>query len=177
MRTPQIKFESVTYECFTATARQAIGRTRSRFLKDQGSTMVETALIMIVLSMILFGLIEMCLALYTYHFVSDAAREASRYAMVHGSACQVKGVSCTVTKPQIQTYVRNLGFPGIQPTSTVTTTYAAYPAGGTCAPSAACNNPGNLVTVTVRYNFPVSIPFVRSSVLAMSSTSSMVISQ
>ena len=173
----QINFDLMPSDSSTAIARQAMGGTRSRLLKEQGSAMVETALIMIVLSMILFGLIEMCLALYSYHFVSDAAREASRYAMVHGSACKVSGVSCTVTTGQIQTYVRNLGFPGIKPTATVTTTYAAYPAGGTCSPSAACNNPGNLVTVLVSYNFPVSIPFVRTSVLTMTSTSSMVISQ
>ena len=53
--------------------------------------MVEMALSMIILLTILFGLIEMCLALYTYHFVSDAAREGSRYAIVHGSTCLVSG--------------------------------------------------------------------------------------
>jgi hypothetical protein len=135
------------------------------------------ALSMIILLTILFGLIEMCLALYTYHFVSDAAREGSRYAIVHGSTCLVSGVSCTVTAGQIQTYVQYLGFPGIRPSAmTVTTVYSAWPSGGTCN-ALGCNGPGDLATVTVRYNFPLSIPFIKSSVLALSSTSSMVISQ
>ena len=139
--------------------------------------MVEMALSMIVLLTILFGLIEMCLALYTYHYVSDAAREGSRYAIVHGSTCMVSGASCTVTKPQIQTYVQSLGYPGIQPSSmTVTTTYSAYPAGGTCV-AAGCNGPGDLATVTAQYKFPLNIPFISSSALIMSSTSSMVIAQ
>ncbi len=136
------------------------------------------SLSLLVLLAILFGLIEICLALYSYHFISDAAREGTRYAIVHGSACTNGGASCTVTTDEIQTYVKDLGFPGIDPTAmTVSTTYAAYPAGGACSPSAACNNPGNMATVTVTYNFPLAIPFVSSSVIAMSSTSSMVISQ
>jgi Flp pilus assembly protein TadG len=139
--------------------------------------MAEMMFSVIILLTILFGLIEMCLALYTYHFVSDAAREGSRYAIVHGSTCMVSGVSCTVTTGQIQTYVQYLGFPGIRPSAmTVTTVYSVWPSGGTCnAPG--CNGPGDLATVTVSYNFPLSIPFIRSSVLALSSTSSMVISQ
>ena len=159
------------------TLQRAIRCSRPRVRSEEGSSLVEMALTMIILLMILFGLIEMCLALYTYHFISDAAREGSRYAIVHGSQCQVSGVSCTATTTQIQNYVENLGFPGINPANmTVTTTWTAYPAGATCM-ALACNGPGDLVTVTVSYNFPLAIPFVPASILAMSSTSSMVISQ
>ncbi len=144
---------------------------------EEGATVVEMALSMIILLTILFGLIEMCLALYTYHYVSDAAREGTRYAIVHGATCTVSGVSCTVTASQIQTYVQNLGYPGITTSAmTVTTTFSAYPAGGTCV-AAGCNGPGDLATVTAQYKFPLSIPFVPSSTLTMSSTSSMVIAQ
>ena len=139
--------------------------------------MVEMAFATIFLIVMLFGLIEICLALYTYHFVSDAAREGTRYAIVHGSTCLVGTVSCTVTKAQIQTYVQNIGFPGINSSALlVTTAYSAWPAGGTCV-AAGCNGPGDLATVTVNYNFPLNIPFVRSRVLGMTSTSAMVISQ
>lgn len=175
---PQSRLRTAFPPPLLATIQQVSRRVRSRFLREQGASIVEMALSMLILLAILFGLIEMCLALYTYHFISDAAREGSRYAIVHGSACLNEGVSCTVTTDQIQTYVQDLGFPGINPSAmTVTTTYAPYPAGGTCTPSADCNNPGNLATVTVNYNFPLSIPFVSSTVIAMSSTSSMVISQ
>lgn len=135
------------------------------------------ALTMIILLTILFGLIEMCLALYSYHFVSDAAREGTRFAIVRGSACAAPGYECNATAPQIQTYVKGLGFPGINPSNmTVTTTWSAYPAGAVCA-SPACNDPGDLVTVKVSYNFPLAIPFVKASTLTMGSTSAMVISQ
>jgi hypothetical protein len=50
--------------------------------------------------------------------------------------------------------------------------------GAACTPSATpCNNPGNLVQVTVAYKFLLSIPAVKASTINMSSTSEMVISQ
>jgi len=138
--------------------------------------MVEMALSVIVLLTVIFGVFEICLALYTYHFISDAAREGTRFAIVRGSACQSPGYECNATPAQIQTYVQNLGFPGINPTAlTVTTAWSPY-AYSTCV-SATCNDPGNQVMVTVSYQFPLSIPFIPSSTLSMSSTSSMVISQ
>jgi Flp pilus assembly protein TadG len=175
--TSQTEFGIACPQSPAGTIRQVIGRTRSRFLREQGQAIVETALSMIVLLTILFGLIEICLALYSYHFVSDAAREGTRYAIVHGSTCLVKTVSCTVTNAQIQTYVKDIGFPGINPSAmSVTTVYSAWPAGGTCV-AVGCNGPGDLATVTVNYLFPLNIPFVKSRVLGMTSTSAMVISQ
>jgi Flp pilus assembly protein TadG len=139
--------------------------------------MVETALSMFILFSVMFGLIELCLALYTFHYVSDAAREGSRYAIVHGSTCSVSGVSCTVTSAQIQTYVVNLGYPGINSSNlTVTTTWSAYPVGGTCV-AVGCNGPGDRATVLAKYNFNLAIPFVRTTALNLTSTSSMVIAQ
>jgi Flp pilus assembly protein TadG len=138
--------------------------------------MVEMALTIIVLLTVIFGVFEICLALYTYHFISDAAREGSRFAIVRGSTCQSPGYECNATPAQIQTYVQGLGFPGINPSAmTVTTSWAAY-ANSTCV-TATCNDPGNQVTVTVNYKFPLSIPFIPSTNLSMTSTSSMVISQ
>jgi Flp pilus assembly protein TadG len=145
--------------------------------EEQGATVVEMALSVMILLTVLFGLIEICLALYTYHYVSDAAREGTRYAIVHGAACTVSGVSCTATSNQIQTYVQDLGYPGINPSNmTVTTTWSAYPAGRACN-AAGCNGPGDLATVMAQYNFLLSIPFIKATTLNLTSTSSMVISQ
>jgi len=139
--------------------------------------MVEMALSMVILLTIIFGVLFGCLALYSFHFVSDAAREGSRYAIVHGATCTVSGASCTASTTQIQTYVRNLGFPGIDPSNmTVTTTYAPYPAGVACK-TLGCNGPGDLATVTATYTFHLNIPFLPAQTLNMTSTSAMVISQ
>ncbi len=144
---------------------------------EAGSAAVEMALSMFILLSVLIGVFELCLALYSYHYVSEAAREGSRYAIVHGSTCTVSGISCTVTAAQIQTYVQNLGYPGINPSNmVVTTTWSAYPAGGSCV-AVGCNGPGDLVTVSAQYSFNLAIPFVNRSALSLTSTSSMVISQ
>jgi Flp pilus assembly protein TadG len=54
---------------------------------EEGSALVEFALSSVVLFMTLFGLMASCTALYSYLFVAEAAREASRYAIVRGDSC------------------------------------------------------------------------------------------
>ena len=144
---------------------------------EQGSTLVETALSIVVLLTFIFGVMEMGLALYTYHFIAEAAREGTRYAIVRGSTCSGFSSACPAATSDIQSYVKNLGFPGINPANmTVTPVWSPYTSGSTC-PSGFCNSPGNLITVTVQYNFPLSVPFVPVQTFAISSTSAMVISQ
>ncbi|HEY5057141.1 MAG TPA: TadE family protein [Acidobacteriaceae bacterium] len=140
---------------------------------DSGSAMVEFAVTASVFFMTLVGLMKICLAVYTYHYVSEAARETVRYAIVHGSSSS----SPVSTNASVQTYARAIGYPGINSTLlTTTTTWDTYPtAGATCTPSAACNNPGDLVKIKVSYAFPFTVPFMSSQTLNMSSTASMVI--
>jgi Flp pilus assembly protein TadG len=144
---------------------------------DEGSALVEMAVVSSLLFSMLFGIIELSLALYTYNYVSDAAREGSRYAIVRGSSCSVL-TNCNVTSAQIQTYVQNLGYPGMNAANTtVTTTWlspSAAPVTWTACGST-CNAPGDAVQVKVTYSFKLSIPFVPSSTLSLHSTSMMVI--
>ena len=152
------------------------GRKKLFGCGEEGSAMVETALSLGILLTFLFGVMETGFALFTYHFISNAARETTRYAIVRGSSCAGFASACPATKNEIRTFATTLGFSGIT-TSDVSVSYAGYPAGATCTPSAACNNPGNMVTVIVTYHFPFNVPFVPATTLAMSSTSSMIISQ
>jgi Flp pilus assembly protein TadG len=154
--------------------RQTRGQRRAR--GEEGSVILETALSAIILLTFLFGIMETGFALFTYHFISNAAREATRYAIVRGSSCTSFASACPAQKSDIQNYVTTLGFSGIT-ASNVVVNYAAYPAGVTCAPSIACNNPGNRVTVAVTYNFLFNVPFVPAKTFAMTSSSSMIISQ
>jgi len=126
--------------------------------------------------MVVCGIIAMSFALYSYNVVSESAREGARYAIVRGSACHF-AAACPAQSSDIQTYVKNLGFPGINTNNlTAASAWAAYPAGGACK-SAGCNGPGDQVTVTVTYQFPVAIPFVPRRTLNMSNSAAMVISQ
>jgi Flp pilus assembly protein TadG len=61
---------------------------------EEGSGLVEYALIFVLLMTMLLGIMEFAAMLYDYHFVSNAAREATRWAAVNGSACSSDG-SCT----------------------------------------------------------------------------------
>jgi Flp pilus assembly protein TadG len=157
---------------------RTVAQFRSRLLhcrlrSDRGSAMVEFAVTASVLFMLLVGLMKVCLAVYTYHYVSEAARESVRYAVVHGSS----SASPVSTNSAIQTYARGLGYPGISTSLlTTATTWDTFPDSGSCPASpAACNDPGNLVQVTVSYAFPFSIPFKSSRTVTMSSTAAMVI--
>jgi Flp pilus assembly protein TadG len=157
-------------------------RLRQFVRREDGSAILETALSMIILLTFMFGIMAVALALYSYHFISEAAREGTRYAIVRGSSagspCTAPGPpTCAAQSADVQAYVKGLNFPGINPGNmSVAPVWTVFPAGGICAPSASCNNPGNLVTVTVTYNFPLTIPFVPAHTYTMSSSSAMVIS-
>ena len=140
--------------------------------------MVEFAASGTVLFLTIVGLLKMCLAIYTYHYISEAAREGTRYAMVRGSSCSGFATACPAVSSDVQTYLRSVTYPGI--TSSLvnaSATWAAYPSGVSCTPSATCNNPGNQVTVKVTYAFPLSIPFMSNRTLNMTSTATNIIAQ
>lgn len=138
---------------------------------EYGASLVEFALCSSVLFMMLFGIFAFCIAMYSYVFVSESARDASRYALVRGYECT--GFSdCGISSAQINTYVKNLSYPGID--SSNLSASAAW-SGSNPIP----NYPGNIVTVTVTYSVPLAIPFwpKSGSIVHMSSSSSMVISE
>jgi Flp pilus assembly protein TadG len=141
---------------------------------EQGSAILETALSIMILLTFIFGVMETGFALYTYSFISFAAREGTRFAIVRGSTCTGFASACPASQSDIQNYVTTLGFSGIT-ASDVAVNYAAYTGGSPCPPT--CNSPGNMVTVTVSYNFPFTVPFVPAKTFVMSSSSSMIISQ
>lgn len=158
---------------------------RRRLLGCEGAALAEFAVSCIILIPIIFGFIETCLAFYAYNFVSDAAREATRYAIVRGSdSCTntpaLRPCDITTSAP-LQTYVQSLGYPGLNPSNLVVS--VKFFKASTTQPTtwttscATCNQPGNQVQVLVKYNFPIGIPFWKVTTISIGSVSSMVISQ
>ena len=133
----------------------------------------------------LVGSFQMMLVLYTFHFVSDAAREGSRYAIVRGSTSCTNTPNlsnCNATADQVQTYVKGLNYPGINPANlSVSTTWlkagTSIPATWSACASGTCNAPGNLVKVVATYSYSLTVPFVPAATWNLTSTSQMVISQ
>jgi len=145
---------------------------------NSGASLVEFALSSVIMIMVLFGIIECCFALYANNYVSDAARNAARYAIVRGSACTGMP-DCGITAAELQTYLRSMRYPAINPNNlTATVTWLSISAGTPATWTACggqCNAPNNEVEVQVTYAFPLSIPFWSKKTLNLSSTSQMVI--
>jgi len=109
---------------------------------------------------ILLGAVGFGEALYAYHSLAEAAREATRYAVVRGA-----NSPSPVTATQMQTYVNGI-LPGLNTANVTTTT--------TWSPN---NSPGGAVTVQVNYTYNFNIPLLPTAAISMTSTSKTIISQ
>jgi len=137
----------------------------------------------IMMMSFLFVVMETGFLLYSYHFISEAAREGTRYAIVRGSsagspagtACATYStLACKASSTDIQNFVKNLGFLN-SANMTVTPSWSAFANGSSCPATGPCNSPGNLVTVQVQYNFTLSVPVIPSKTYTLSSTAAMII--
>ena len=128
-------------------------RSRARD-KEKGSTLVEFSLAVVAILIVLFGIIDIGRALYAYNWLSDAARRATRYAMVRGSKCTGLGSDCPASSNDIQAYVNSLAT-GID-TSQLTVTSQCF-ASGTFTRTPPCAAP-EWVKVSVQYQFHLVSP-------------------
>ena len=103
-------------------------------LREEGATLVEMGLAGIVAFMFLFGIVETSYLLYSYNYVSNAARDASRYAVVRGpNSCNDANITpfpdCGLkpskftsttdpTKNPLLNYVEAMGYPGLTASNT-----------------------------------------------------------
>ena len=128
--------------------------------RQRGQSLVEFAVVATLLLSLFFGILDFARALYAYHFVSNAARDGARYAIVRGSSSP-----SPATQTTIQNYLNNVPMGLNSNLMSVTTSWNPN------------NNPGSTVSVTVSYNFKFIMPFLPASTVTMTSTSQMVISQ
>jgi Flp pilus assembly protein TadG len=149
----------------------------------EGSALVELALSSVILFAMLAGITQISTAFYAYHVTADAARKATRWAIVRGSTSCTNTPNlsdCNATAAQIQSFVAGLGYLNIG-TSNVTVNWlaasATQPTTWSTCTSAPCNIPGNVAQVVVTYPLSLNIPFVPKQTFSVSSTSQMVIAQ
>ncbi|MDE1160686.1 MAG: TadE/TadG family type IV pilus assembly protein [Acidobacteriaceae bacterium] len=153
-----------------ANQQQRLRLSREFAAENSGSSMVEFAASASVVLLLLLGVMECSRAMYVQHFVTNAARDASRYAMVRGSfwsgtSCTgVSTPSCMASSDNVSSYVASTVPPGIKPSLlTVTTTWPGTAASGACDTTDGSNSSGCLVRVDVTYNFTIFLPLpVRS---------------
>lgn len=181
----------------TSKGVQAItcGRMRSANY-ERGSTLIEFAFVAVLLFTIFFGIIDFGRALYAYHFVASAAREATRFAMVRGATWPTACVDttsfsgdCQANNDNVQFYVQTMASGiGLNDASSITASLTPLPppngSGTNC--SSAPINPGCTAQVTVQYPFKFIFPLMPTSTctvnqvtasICMTSTSEMVVSQ
>ncbi len=121
--------------------------------------MIEGALVSSIALAILFGIIEFGQAVWSYNLISHAAREGTRYAIVHG-----RNSITPATTSTIQGIVRNQTL-GLNPNNlTVTTTWTPD------------NKPGSVVKVALVYTFKFMGPYVPTGTYTMRSSSQVTIS-
>ena len=155
------------------------------FNEDTGSELVETALCAPVLFAMIFGIVYFSLALYADHFVANAAKEAARYAVVHGStwsgsSCQSASTfNCDATDTDVSNFVIAQLPPGLSSSQlSVSTSWPGTTNAGTACDTLNGNNsPNCLVTVHVNYSFSLPLPFVNQGVVPFTSSAQMSIVQ
>jgi len=125
---------------------------------QRGSAMLEGALSLTVFLMIIFGTIDFGRMVFAYNFVSYAAREATRYAVVRGTANPVDAAGLT-------TFVKSEAIGLDRSAITVTPTWTPD------------HTPGSTVQVKVSYSFQPIAPYMPTGPITMNSTSKMLISQ
>jgi hypothetical protein len=183
---------------------QKIGERLKSTRDEEGVALIEMAIACGVLLALLVGIVQAAQALYVYNFVSEAAREGTRYAAVRGADSCTNALGAmpdcnlgpTSSGNAIQAYLRGLGFPYANGV-TASTTWVS-PTGGSGSPVVwdatnnpcttatdtnansllkgdPCNYPGHAVQVHVACTYSLGIPFWKIASLNINSTSQMVI--
>jgi Flp pilus assembly protein TadG len=167
--------------------------------EERGAALVEYALTFVVFMTLIFGIGGFGHALYVYHFVNNAAKEATRWAAVNGYTCNADS-SCNGTgnmnngpanAADVTNFVKTITPQSIDSTK-VTVTACGVSGGTACAASTPdiCtkgpavtgvagspipNYPTCTVQVQVQYTFSYILPLIQTTPLTVSSTSEMVI--
>lgn len=126
--------------------KERFGLARQR-RSERGQAQVEFVLSIVFVLVLIFGIFEMIMLLYTYNVLADSAKEGVRYAIVNGSdsANASNGNGCSTSSPaavitQVQNYAK-MSFHNISGM----TVNVCYPDGSNLAP--------NRVRVTVSYPY------------------------
>lgn len=152
--------------------------------EERGDSLVEFSLSISMLLMVVFGVIDCSRALYTYHFVSYAAQQGARYAMVRGgdwlsSCASATSYACQASTANIRSYVQSQAPLGITASSiTVTPSWPQQTVNGSgtgCNTAATQADQGCLVKVQVSYTFRFMLPYLPIAGLPMTASSEQVV--
>jgi Flp pilus assembly protein TadG len=168
----------MTTEFQRSQAGKKVVGSAAAWRRQRGNSLVEHALVITVLLAVMFGIVDCGRALYTYNFVSNAAREATRWASVRGFTCSTLCGGSPATGSDVQTFAQNVpAGMGLDPAKIVATTSWVAPPNNSPVCTVHDNNPGCIVKVKVEYDYSFFMPLMPSGQIKMTSTSEMIITQ
>ena len=144
----------------------------NRLRNEQGNSLVEFALVSLLLIVQLVGVMEAGRAVWMYGTLAHATREGARYAIVRGAESKAyRGTSWEAVADGVRDRVRAMAT-GFGPTVNVTTVWDPTndPA---CVPD---NKPGCAVRVTSTVSYTPLTSLIPIGSFTMSARSQMVIS-
>ena len=158
-------------------------RKISSLVEDEsGSALIEFSVSAVILMMVTFGIMDCSRALYVYHFVSYAAQQGSRYAIVRGAhsgnapCTSPTAFNCNATAANVATYVQSIAPAGVAANAiTVATNWPGTTMAGSTSGCSTVNNQGCLVAVQVSYSFSFVLPYLPQSVMNFKGSSQQVI--
>ncbi len=149
---------------------------------EEGASPVEYALSATIFFTFVPGIMGSSIVAYSYLFVPNAAREASRYAIVRGdnfgTDCSSVGpAKCVVQPSDIGSYVKGLAFPGININNLNISSNWLTSTGVSCGSGDSCKVPSNQKWVQVSYTYGLKMPLIPKQKFTLASSSQMVIAQ
>lgn len=124
------------------------------YAEENGSTLIEVALSVLIIATLALGIFEVSSMLYTYNVLGDAAREGLRYAVVHGTdsgLCSGPSSGCGDTSgANIVTVVHNYAVVSFHDVRTMNVT-PSWPDG--------TSTPGSRVKVQITYTYHPYVHF------------------
>ena len=117
-------------------------RVSKRAARRPGAALVEAAIVIPLLLALLFAIVCGAMLVVTTDEVAGVTREGARYASVHGSSYAFNTKQPAATQEDVSNYVKGLGATLDANRLTCTVTWQGS------------NQPGQYVTVEVRYRWP-----------------------
>ena len=135
---------------------------------EGGQALAEFALVSLIFFMLIFGMIDIGRAVWHYNTLSQATREGTRYAIVHGAdSLDASGPgSAYYTPPNTDTNVTQVVTSHASSLDTAQLTVTAEWVDGT-------NDPGSRVTVSAQYTYEPVFSMFGMLAFGMSSSSTM----
>jgi hypothetical protein len=128
------------------TPKSRLLSRRLRLKYDDGQSLVEASLGLLVLLITAMSLLELSMMIYTSSVISEAAHEGLRYAIINGSDTGVSASGCSTSSPSavISAVTGVASGYSLHNTSSMTVN-VCYPGGNA--------SPGSLVTIAVSYSY------------------------